>query len=566
MEQQFGCAFNPRPSPGRCIKDPSYKKIDKQCEATNNACRLLNTGAVIPPSISTPLPALVPSSVPKSNMPFSTLIVADKDLDRRSNDNNKKLDKLSGPISAYVTEYNGKKYEFFGDAHYSASGTCPKPCNDVNINSDASRMSLTQMINSDIPCWDIAVLLSNIFNSAAAEGKWVDFYLEIPFIKLFPEEKEIKERVEHAGYLYKLYYIFYNCFIKLKCNYSTTRFHYVDVRQQYKSVDLASLNDELRAMIEAERGEGEGIPTFSTFASYEIYLVFDRMKKSINNLGDMIAFQSYTENAYIEETDRLVKDLYYSGGRTMRGVVEPKNVRLLKLYLLSDNIDADVKELMKESIASTKEPVKLVEVLVPSTLIVNRRGKNMHRIRAQLEALQNEGQGEMANKIISFILDTYNTKVNINLIMDLWTSITLTYRGLVNKKFKQLENADILLDRFISEYKKAQKLFSLSVSGGSLMMDAYTLARMFRTYSNSQDKDILQKQKENKHIDSSKSIVYAGNAHIDVYINFFETVLQTPFIKYEPNIAFLNKIHKNDPSVKSEDAVRCFNVNLSDFL
>jgi hypothetical protein len=549
MEQQFGCAFNPRPSPGRCIKDPSYKKIDKQCEATNNICRLLNTGVVAP---SVTLPALVPSSISK---PFPTLIVADKSLDNNKKSSDKRLDKLSGPISAYVTEYNGKKYEFFGDAHYSASGTCLKPCNDVNINSDASRMSLTQMINSDIPCWDIAVLLSNIFNSAAAEGKWVDFYLEIPFIKLFPEEKEVKERVEEAGYLYKLYYIFYNCFIKLKCNYSTTRFHYVDVRQQYKSVDLASLNDELRALIEAERGEG--IPIFSTFASYEIYLVFDRMKKSINNLGDMIAFKSYDQNAYIEETDRLVKDLYYSGGQTMRGVVEPKNVRLLKLYLLSDNIDADVKELMKESIASVKEPVKLVEVLVPSTLIVNRRGKNMHRIRAQLEALQNEGQGEMANKIISFILDTYNTKVNINLIMDLWTSITLTYQGLVDKKFKKMENAEILFDRFISEYKKAQKLFSLSVSGGSLMMDAYTLARMFRTYSN---------EKENKHIDSSKSIVYAGNAHIDVYIKFFETVLQTSFIKYEPNIAFLNKVHNNDPSVKSEDAVRCFNVNLSDFL
>lgn len=78
-------------------------------------------------------------------------------------------------------------------------------------------------------------------------------------------------------------------------------------------------------------------------------------------------------------------------------------------------------------------------------------------------------------------------------------------------------------------------------------MDAYTLTRMFRKYPDKQ------------HIDSFKSIVYAGNAHIETYIKFFETVLGASFIKYEPNLEVIK--NKN-----FTDLTRCIDVNLSYFL
>ena len=557
MEQKFGCAFNPRPAPGRCIKDATYKKIDPQCESTETTCRLFNSPLPSPaPSPSAPtttLPAFIPLTT--TILPPAPVVAQTTHVVKKTD---KGKDKISGPISAYVTEYNGKKYEFFGDAHYSMTGTCDKPCNDVDITAPNFRGSLNEMINSNVPCWDIAVLLSNMFNDAAAKGKWIDFYIEIPFIKLIAPEFHVRSNVEQAGYLYKLYYVFYNCFAKIKCNYSTTRFHYVDVRQQYKSVDLASLTDELKHLLEAM---SEPQYNVGTFASYEMYIVFERIQKSIRRLSEIILKSRMEGNkiersAYIEETDKLVRDLYFSGGQTMTGKIEPKNVRLLKLYLLSDNFDRDVKNLMNESILVSTEPIKLLESLIPVSLIVNRRGKNMHRIRAQLEALENEGQGDLTNRIVPFILETYNREVNVNKIIDLWRSITLTYEGLLDSKFKKFDDVSTLMNKFAIEYKKASKFMSMSVSGASLLMDAYTLARMFRSYPN-----------ENKrtHINSSKNIVYAGDAHIQTYVNFFETVLGTSFIKYEPNKEFLKRFHSDDPNINPKDIIRCLNVNLSDF-
>ena len=43
---KYGCAFSPRPSPGRCVKDPGSSKVDSQCQAIDGVCRLV--GASLP--------------------------------------------------------------------------------------------------------------------------------------------------------------------------------------------------------------------------------------------------------------------------------------------------------------------------------------------------------------------------------------------------------------------------------------------------------------------------------------------------------------------------------------
>lgn len=65
MDLEFGCFYNPRV--GRCIKDPSYKTVDKECEVVDSKCQLKK-----------------------------------KDVINKSNG------KISGPISAYMTEFEGK--------------------------------------------------------------------------------------------------------------------------------------------------------------------------------------------------------------------------------------------------------------------------------------------------------------------------------------------------------------------------------------------------------------------------------------------------------------------------
>lgn len=51
------------------------------------------------------------------------------------------------------------------------------------------------------------------------------------------------------------------------------------------------------------------------------------------------------------------------------------------------------------------------------------------------------------------------------------------------------------------------------LSSDALLMDAYTLARMFRKFPNG------------KHVPSTQIVVYAGDAHIQTYVDFFSKVL-----------------------------------------
>ena len=533
MEQKFGCAFNPRPAPGRCIKDPSYKKIDIQCQSIDNTCKLVSS-SVPPPSTLPPAPSFIAPSV--------SPIVKEKVSTKTKND------RISGPVSAYITDYNGKKYEFFGDVHLSFSGGCSKPCKDVDINDPNLDRSLSTLVASDEDnCWDIAVFLSNLFNQAAAENKWIDFYIEIPFIKLVSLRKDIKQNIEESGYLSKLYYIFYNCFTKIKCNYSTTRFHYTDVRKHYRNVDLGELTESFRKELEQE---GRNIFTDQFYAVYESYIIYERIRKSINFLKNMISDKK-RGSVYIEETDKLVKDLFFTSGQSMVGKPESKNAKIFKLCLLSDNFDHDVKELMKESLQITREPIKVLEVLVPSSLIVNRRGKNMHRVRAQLEALENEGNHEMANKIISYILDRYMHRANNSSIIDFWRSLMITYEGYLSGKLRNIDNISMIFEKLnIENLKKAG---DQTTQATALLLDTYLIARMFRSFPNK------------SHVESSKNIVYAGDFHIQTYVDFFEKMLGSTFIKYEPNKEMFGKYYNKDPTFILGPIKRCLNVNVEEF-
>ena len=179
--------------------------------------------------------------------------------------------------------------------------------------------------------------------------------------------------------------------------------------------------------------------------------------------------------------------------------------------------------------------------------MVVRDGKTMHRIRAQIEKIPDK---DLANKLISFLLEEYKTRVNNNSIIDLWRAFMITYDGYINAKYRKLEDIDSILIKFMKQFQKLQEILSFSVSGGSLLMDGYTLGRMLRTYD----------QKSKKHVPSFKSIVYAGEAHIQTYVTFFEKILRTKMNKYNPNAIDVNNV-KDLSKVK-----RCIDVNLKDFM
>ena len=520
----FGCGFNPRPSPGRCFKDPNSKTVDKECEVQDGSCKLkrsANTTKTTLPPVKTTLPVKTPA-IPRDKNPGNL------------------NGKISGPISAHATNLKNKSYNFYGDSHFSMSGTC-KPCKDIQIPS----------LKPNIPpnsenCDDISVLLSNVFTQASAEKKWIDFYIEIPFLpknKFRPTDKDVQEGVDDLGYLYKLYYIFYNCLNKTDCKYDTTRFHYVDVRLEYRQNDLEGLTEEMKQIIDMSGQKAP--PSYTTYFNvYESYLSMERVEKCMNELTRMVMRQNRDRNSYIENTDKLMKDLYFSGGQTMSGKIEPKNYRLFKLYLTSDNFLQDATDLMDlSSLTNAQELLSARDHLVPPTMLVNRKGKTMHRIRSQLLSLEEEGQAELAETIVNFMLKQYLEKVNNSTIIDLWRSLMITYDGYINAKYRTMKDVYMLMDKLNKEFQKLMQIISVTINGWSLLMDAYTLSRMFRSYPGK------------NHVDSVKSIVYAGDAHISTYVNFFETVFNSSFHKYDPN--------KNLNVLKS--LTRCLDVDMSHF-
>jgi hypothetical protein len=502
-----GCFFNPRPSPGRCIKDVQSAKIDKECEIVSEICRL------------------------------KTNISQNKEIIEQSH---KHTDKISGPISAYSTKIE-KSYNFFGDAHFSMERTC-SPCKDINISS----LKLVTPNGSD-NCWDISVLLSEIFTQASKENKWIDFYIEIPFLSgnnFRPSQKDIEKGIDQFGYLYKLYYIFYNCLNKINCQYDTTRIHYVDIRLEYQKVSLPEITKELKNLIIMSQ-QRVPLKYETNINLYESYISINRVGNSMDKLLEMVGTDKRKRNLYIEETDKLMRDLYFSGGQNMSGKIEPKNFRLFKLYLLSDNFAKEASDLIElNHISSNNELLILKDHLVPPTMMVNRKGKNMHRIRAQLLALEEEGKKDLALKIYDFIISEYLKKVDNSTIIDLWRGIMITYDGFINAKYRSLDDLQSLIYKFSQEFEKINQIQSFTVTGISLLMDAYTLARMFRTYP------------DKSHIDSVKTIIYAGDAHITTYVNFFENILKADFEKYNPNKNLLENYDK---------LIRCLDVDISKF-
>lgn len=526
--EKYGCAFNPRPAPGRCIKDPSYNKVDSQCEAVNGTCKLVTSAA----------PSILPGTSFVLPIPPSALSPKSPQVSE-----NVKSQRISGPVSSYITEINGKKYEFFGDIHQSISGGCSKPCQDIN------EMIKGVDLSDPKGCWDISVFLSGIFTEAAKQGKWIDFYLEIPYFKKenVPPREMVKERSLRAGHLYRLFTVFYTCFTKTKCDYSTTRFHYVDVRQEY-TLDLQELVKTLQNMMEDEEKIDMGI------RSYEMYLTMNKIEKAVDNLAQMFIYEDRTKNREIDETAALMRDYYFSGGQTMKGFIRPKNERLFALYLTSDNIYEDVKNLMEPSLKSVKNPLKLMESLLPSNLIVNRNGKNMHRIRAQLEALEKEGKGDIAQKIVQYLTEEFRNKADTNKVIDIWKAVETLYEGYINGRMRDMSGGKEMILKVKNEVSNLLKLSKYSVTTASLLMDGYLLARMFRTFPGK------------KHVDSYKSIVYAGEAHINTYVNFFEKYLGASFLKNTPNEAIYKKFENGTVTKKDLESVsRCLAVSTKDF-
>lgn len=428
---------------------------------------------------------------------------------------------LSGPVSAYSGTYKDKKLLFFGDAHFSMANRCGNDCKDIN--------PLTWRETGSENCVDIVRYLKDLFDQGEIEGKYTDFALEAGFTKkenLFTVREDIYETVSKIGYIPKILSTFWECFFKNEeCPYRTTRFHYVDLRLGFK-----------------EYGEsGVKTPEMLIFGKL-MEVGFPTIQKMV--MEYMIAGKTLPKNPQIEYINKLIKQFYQSGGRTMAGTVPPKNVRLFQLYFDSDDIVNDINNLFGDLFAglTPQDRRALMESMLPSELVVEREGKKMYRLRAQLWALEKEGKGEIAAKIRQFFMDNFSVMSDSYLISKSWGDMMKIYNmitGQTKTRFMRQSDLELDLSKVLEAVKSLAAKSSAIVKSNSYIMDAYFLARMFRTFPGT------------GHVDSSTIIAYAGASHIKTYVRFFES-LGSRFVKH-------------DKKEEGKEYIRCLHVNKKDF-
>ena len=475
---QFGCDYD-EPSE-KCFRTYGTHRVDSKCNLIGNECNTIN-----------PNKMNMSKSVSYSPVPSHT--------------QTPRFVNLSGAVSAYSTEYLGKKYYFFGDAHFYMNNTCSPPCDDYDLDT---LLITKHSAEGLIHCYDITVLINNIIENNGHSNKYVDVYLETDFYprgSKFPTSEVVKSSIEDVGYIQKIFYIYRNCFEKINCPYKNARFHYIDIR----------VNGEIE------------YPVFYPFFTGELY---SASKKIINSTGDV------REAIHIELTDKLITRLFkYTNAQF--SPKQPIIIQLFNLYLTSDDYTNDVFMLFNnvfQLIPEGRDRDRFIEAVYDPLSTVKRNGKTMHRIRAQFYALEQDGKKELAGWIINYIMSKYIEEMYKSQIVVFWDKLMEEYRSGFGRKYTNLE----LLDHYDYPYT-----FSTD-KDVPLIMDAYFLARLFRTYSKT----------NRNHMDSSCSIVYAGFVHIRTYVDFFKHVLGTNFKSYE------------NPLDVSESAVsRCLKVDLNDF-
>ncbi len=391
--------------------------------------------------------------------------------------------KISGPCAAYSLTHEGKKYYFFSDIHYSNANNCPEPCE--------------KMTN----CFSLITLLTDILNRAESQDQWVDFYLEIPFLaKSIHKASPYWKNFSTTELLYRIYYNFWECFVKWSCSFSTTRFHYMDVRKIFRMT-----KDNIT----------------SAMTTYEKYLQ-GRIQKAVNKLEIMTKNKIWERCSYIEDTNYLIQMVY---GTFL-------NQKLFLLYLESDNYITDTQNLtdimLTDHKFSADNIIEIREHLYPSELIVYRNSKTMYRIRAQLYELSKENS-DLAEKIKNFCIYEYNKRLNNAVIIRNWEQIMDLY-------WQKNLNIDL-----IGIYTR--EIYLQIIDTNAILMDAYTLARMFRNF---------------KPRNSTRCIVVAGIDHILTYLTFFYQTFGNKIIEYNPNT-----VASENGSV--DDVIRCVEINLDDF-
>jgi hypothetical protein len=532
-----GCKFFQAPGGGYC-RPTNTGLIEENCVLSQDRCftpaeYTRRTGQAPPPRAVAvaPSPALPPAA--------ST--VAARAIRRG-------VQFISGPVSWYFFDFLGRKFHFFGDAHFSKDNNCPRlfdqPCTTVTPQGE--------IVTPNQLCYDITYLLRELFDRSQREATYTDFFMEFPLRRGSshsdldqisnelqsgqPLTQRQREQVENLDYIGTLYLLFNQCFqiSKETCPYRPyVRFHYVDVRLAESGQDFVSLTLNSYLFIESIHTVLILMKLYYALAQYSLDL------PEAQKLRQQIQSQ-------VEFTNSLI-DRVLLRGRTLQGETVDYNSELFNATFRSNDYPAEVDRIFGELLAGLPTGSKAYDSLINlrermKQPVVRRDNRLIHRIQAQLESLRADNviyQGHnMADLITEFIQNRYrrsNLTTAYNRWRQFYNQVYLPFSHIVTTI--DLERSLVGFQQFNRNEKNTQ--LGLLISTDALLMDAYLLARMFRRF-------ITPRHGRGPHMESNQVVTYTGAEHTLTYVAFFQEVLQ------------VNPIDKV-PAKPESTTIRCLN-------
>jgi CheY-like chemotaxis protein len=401
---------------------------------------------------------------------------------------------INGIVSCFIYTYNNKMYYFFGDKHFSRSGGCKQQ----GYKCDHFDYTFTDTFTYGTNCTDIGPLLHNWFNYNNYYNIKTDFYIEESYTK----------------------------------NDRTVNQTYYDIIENRKK----NIYDEPISPFEKK--------SWMEITSLIMHPCLIKNKK--NCIYSPNVHLHYIDVRYLEQNNDNIDISPYSLDILKTYINDNTPKTLQDFIYIRDNVYIFIEFLINNydyifdamfsiygyNNIQYHEHVLFREVfnhikLFTVTKIINGQMVTCYKVAWELYKLS------LNNKILSnnIILYIYNIGKNI---INILKQKFIFVKNQTLKKFDKIPSIDILLSsklnmgiRDLKNIVNQYDILLLDIQ--SLSMDAYTLARIFTQH------------------ESTEIIVYAGNYHIDIHINFFNQYLNLIPLINNPYIIKGNRcIHNND--------------------